>query len=202
MPSQVSASQSGQAEAEQATRSRLLRITSKLLQTQGYHGTGLNQILKESQAPRGSLYFHFPGGKEQLAVEALETSAAWVTRAMRGTLESSGDDTRAGLRAIAEIFAVQLERSNFAEGCPFATVALESSSLPDSLRRTCGAAFGDWQALLAGHLARVESDQSRAASLATLVLVAIEGAMVLAKARRDAAPLRQIGAVFDSLFPD
>jgi TetR/AcrR family transcriptional regulator, lmrAB and yxaGH operons repressor len=188
------------ASADQATKSRMLLATSKLLQTQGYHGTGLNQILADADAPRGSMYFHFPGGKEQLAASALEKSEAWVTRALSAAFERCGDDVAAGLRAIIETFALQLERSNFAEGCPFATVALESSGLPKSLRQACGDAFGHWHAILAERLLLIERDVDRAASLATLVLAAIEGAMVLSKAHADATPLRHIAEQLDALL--
>src|SRR5438093_8805032 len=101
---------------ERATRSRVLLATSRLLQTRGYHGTGLAQILSEANAPRGSMYFHFPGGKEQLAVEALRKSEAWITRAMTAALEAGRVDVRTGIRAFIEAFARQLERSEFAEG--------------------------------------------------------------------------------------
>ena len=180
------------ASEEQATRSRLLATTARLLQTQGYHGTGLNQILAEAAAPRGSLYFHFPGGKEQLAADALSKSEAFINRAFAAAFERCGPDVAAGVGTIIEGFARQLEHSNFAEGCPFATVALESAALPDSLRRACGAAFGRWQAMLAERLGVIEPDVNRAKALANLVLAAIEGGMVLAKAQANAAPLRQV----------
>jgi TetR/AcrR family transcriptional repressor of lmrAB and yxaGH operons len=178
----------------------MLVATSKLLQTQGYHGTGLNQILAEADAPRGSMYFHFPGGKEELAVAALGKSAAWVTQALETALERAGNDVAAGLRSVIEMFARQLERSHFAEGCPFATVALESSALPKSLRQACGEAFDHWQALLTQRVRAIEPDKKCAATLATLILAAIEGGMVLAKAQADATPLRQIADQLDVLL--
>ncbi|HEY8491429.1 MAG TPA: helix-turn-helix domain-containing protein, partial [Dehalococcoidia bacterium] len=56
------------------SRQRMIRAMSRLMQRQGFHATGLNQVLAESGAPKGSLYFHFPGGKEQLAAEAVQAS--------------------------------------------------------------------------------------------------------------------------------
>ncbi len=188
-----------QGEADRATRSRMLLTTSKLLQTQGYHGTGLSQILETAEAPRGSMYHHFPGGKEQLAIEALAKSQAWVTRAVEAAFVRAGGDARRGLREFVEAYAQQLEQSDFAEGCPFATVALESSALPQTIRRACKEAYAAWHALFASRLAQTMNVQ-RASTTATLVLAAIEGALVLSKASRSAAPLRSIGKELDALL--
>ncbi len=187
-------------DSEQATRSRMLSTTAGLLQAQGYHGTGLNQILAVAKAPRGSMYHHFPGGKEQLAIESLQKSRAWVTRGVHAAIEHGGTDARAGLRVFVEAFARQLEESDFAQGCPIATVALESSTLTDPLRGACADAYAEWQALFAERLAAIEPDRRRADALATLVLAAIEGALVLSKCRRDATPLRLVGKQLDAVL--
>ena len=74
-------------------RRRMVVTTAKLLQRQGYNGTGLNQIVAEAEAPKGSLYFHFPGGKEQLAAEAIAASAAYLDAGLRACERA----TRAGV---------------------------------------------------------------------------------------------------------
>jgi TetR/AcrR family transcriptional repressor of lmrAB and yxaGH operons len=192
--------QANEQEEEQATRARMLRTASRLLTTQGYHGTGLSQVLAEAPAPRGSLYFHFPGGKEQLAIEALHKSEAWVTRAVRAALDrDGGGDLRAGLRAFFDAFARRLEATGFTEGCPFATVALESGGLSDAVRRACADAYAGWHALFAARLAALVAP-ARAVSLATLILSSIEGALVLAKAHRDAGALRAVADELDGLL--
>ncbi|MCA1834050.1 MAG: TetR/AcrR family transcriptional regulator [Actinomycetota bacterium] len=187
------------ATADHETRSRMLAAASRLLQMQGYHGTGLSQILAVAEAPRGSMYHHFPGGKEQLAVEALTASQAWVTRAVERAFARGGGDARRGVREFIDAFAQQLETTDFAEGCPFATVALESTALPKTIRRACKESYAAWHALFASHLARSMNVQ-RAYAMATLVLAAIEGALVLSKASRSAAPLRSVGKELDALL--
>src|SRR5262245_51084251 len=116
----------------------MLTTTAKLLQRQGYHGTGLNQIVAEAEAPKGSLYFHFPGGKEQLVAEALGVAADYLDRAMavndRGTTLESLDSYIAGM-------GEYLEKSGFTEGCPIATVALEVAPRVPALGDACAAAF-------------------------------------------------------------
>ena len=52
-------------------RQRMIKSTARLFRRQGFHGTGLQQVLEASGAPRGSLYFHFPGGKEEIGETAL-----------------------------------------------------------------------------------------------------------------------------------
>ena len=83
------------------TRTRMLEATARLLRQRGYHGTSLNDILAASGAPRGSLYFHFPGGKDQLVIEVTRASVAAVAEQLRDTLAA---ETRPG-EAIRNIFA-------------------------------------------------------------------------------------------------
>lgn len=60
------------------SREKILAAATRLFQLQGYYGTGLNQIIKESGAPKGSLYYHFPDGKEQLAIEAVNEMSHYI----------------------------------------------------------------------------------------------------------------------------
>ena len=132
-------------------RRRMVTTTAKLLQRQGYHGTGINQIVTEAEAPKGSLYFHFPGGKEQLAAEAIAASAAYLDRALlaceRPTAAESLD------LYVAEA-AGMLERSNFHDGCPIATVTLEVGPTSEMIGDACAEAVELMVTRLAGWLER------------------------------------------------
>lgn len=167
------------------TRERLLRTAATLFQAQGYHATGLNQVVAEGRAPKGSLYFHFPDGKEQLAAESLALSAGEVRRRLRGV----GD-----LDAALEFFAARLVASDFRDGCPVATVALDAAADSERIRSACADAYGSWREVLVDFLVRQGIHVDRAPGLATTVLAAVEGALLLAKTQRDVAPLRQVGA--------
>ena len=92
------------AEERTDTRERIIRVAAELFRRQGYDGTGLNQILDESGAPRGSLYFHFPGGKQQLAVEAVVASGAMLGKGMERSLDSA-DDVAKGIARIIDYIA-------------------------------------------------------------------------------------------------
>lgn len=167
------------------TRERLLSTAATLFQTQGYHATGLNQVVAEGNAPKGSLYFHFPGGKEQLAAESLTVSATKVQERLQKVTDL--DDA-------LDMFAAQLVASDFRDGCPIATVALDAAAESDQIRTACARAYGSWRKALTDFLTRQGIHADRAPGLATTVLAAVEGALLLAKTHRDVAPLRQVAA--------
>lgn len=170
------------------TRDRLLRTTSRLLRTQGYGATGLNQIVTEAEAPKGSMYFHFPGGKEELAAAALDRFAERLGAALQRGLDEA--DTVAD--AVVRFFDVEidrLERSGFVEGCPVATVALDAAGGHDALAAATGGAFRHWTDLLAAALEAEGRSPADARGAATLFLATFEGALVLAKAQRSTEPV-------------
>ncbi|MBC7977214.1 MAG: TetR/AcrR family transcriptional regulator, partial [Myxococcales bacterium] len=131
------------------TRKKLIDTTAALLRCQGYHATGLSQIVAASGAPRGSLYFHFPGGKDDLAIAALEASGdEW--RARMVAVIAGATDLGAALDAIVTTLADDLEASGWDNGCPVAAVALESTAAP--VRRTIERHFTSWIDLSVGLL--------------------------------------------------
>jgi TetR/AcrR family transcriptional repressor of lmrAB and yxaGH operons len=173
------------------TKDRLVATTRRLLWNQGYSATGMNQIIAESETPRGSVYFHFPGGKESLAIEALREAGRAMTDLMRTTLEKTGD-VAGMLHAHVEYFARSMERSNWQRGCPIATVTLEAAALSEPIRRVCEEAFADWTGLMSDRLVQAGVEPERARELATIVLSAVEGALVLCRAQRDTKPLELV----------
>lgn len=173
------------------SRARFVETTAALLRRQGYHATGLSQIVEESGAPKGSLYFHFPGGKETLAQAALERSGQEM-RDKLAAIVAAAPGPAAAIRAVTTHLAEELEASRFQDGCPVATVALEAAQVP-TLRAVCSASYAQWQALIAGYLEHAGVPAARAASLANLVLSAVEGALLLSRAHADTTPLRMVG---------
>src|SRR5437762_12056667 len=110
-------------------KQRFVAAAIDLFQRRGYHGTGLNQIVAESGAPRGSLYFHFPGGKEELASEAVAEAGGVIAAGAAEALSQAGDPA-AAVRQLAEFTATSLEQSGFERGCALATVTLDVASAP------------------------------------------------------------------------
>ena len=174
-----------------ASRRAFLDATAHLLRRQGYAGTGLSEIVARSGAPRGSLYFHFPGGKEELARAAMGRSGEQLRRAIRATMDAPGGP-RAGIAALLEALAAGLEGSGYRDGCPIATVALETAAESEPLRETAAAIFDSWVAELARALHDSGMERGAARRRALFMLSAIEGALLLSRARRDLAPLRAV----------
>jgi TetR/AcrR family transcriptional regulator, lmrAB and yxaGH operons repressor len=187
------------------TRGRLLDTAGELFRRQGYHGTGLNQVVAESRTPKGSLYFHFPGGKQQLAAESIDLAAERLRLAIEAALASTPDPA-AAVAGVAELLAGVLESSGFREGCPVAVVALEAAGESEPIRAACAGAYGSWLAIVDRHLRAAGVAEAEAADLADLVLSSFEGAMLLARLRRDAGVLRsvagRVGAVLRAATPE
>src|ERR671918_458343 len=101
------------------SRQRFLDAAADLFHTQGYHATGVNQLVSAGGAPKGSFYFHFPGGKEQLAAEAVAQSGRQLRDALAAAL-ADGD-----IDGVFDALASLLEDSGFQRGCPIATIALD-----------------------------------------------------------------------------
>jgi AcrR family transcriptional regulator len=173
------------------TRRRMIVTTSKLLERQGFHGTGLNQILEESNAPKGSMYFHFPGGKNQLAAEAIAAAADHIDRALRTHEGGSAVEAIDGYLAR---MAGWLESTEFSGGCPIATTALEVGATTPELGDACEAAFYRLISRVSGWLEADGFDAETARERSTLVYSAIEGALIFSKARRSTEPLERLRA--------
>lgn len=173
------------------TRTRILETTALLLRQRGYHGTSLNDILGASGAPRGSLYFHFPGGKDQLVIEVTRDSVADVTKRLGEALAAESDPAVA-VHHIYQSVGRMLEDNQFSLGCPIAPVVLDSPTDLPELAELCRSAFEQWIGLLREAFVRAGVPERRAHALALLVESSLEGLMVIARATRDRAPLQAV----------
>ena len=172
-------------------RTRILETTALLLRQRGYHGTSLNDILSASGAPRGSLYFHFPGGKDQLVIEVTRDSVADVTKRLGEALAAESDPAVA-VHHIYQAVGRMLEDNQFSLGCPIAPVVLDSPTDVPELAELCRSAFVQWIGLLQQAFVRAGVPERRAHALALLVESSLEGLMVIARATRDRAPLQAV----------
>lgn len=184
------------------TRQRLVTSMRRLVQRRGYNGFGLNELLAEAGAPKGVLYHHFPGGKVALAVEAVQRSAESALASLRAALDGKRT-VRAALSVWIEAAAASLERSGFVNGCPLATITLETASTEPALREALDAAFTQLRAALAETLASEGRSRAQAERLAALFISAYEGALMQARAARDVAViLSTFRALEPLLTPD
>lgn len=187
------------AQKGEITRQRILDAAASLMQSQGFHATGLNQIIQESGAPKGSLYFHFPEGKEAIAVAALEQSGRMLTDMLQQLLAASPDVAQA-IDAMWQFFSVALEASDFRKGCPIATVTLEAAGEHPAIQACSDAIYRQWQALISTRLRADGMGADLADARATALLALLEGALVLARARRSTEPLTQTREIAKALL--
>jgi AcrR family transcriptional regulator len=166
------------------TRERILYATAELFRRQGYSGTGLKQVVAEADAPFGSLYHHFPGGKQQLADEVIRGAGAFFQALVVAVYdeESTAEDS---VKAVFEGAAETLASTDFQDACPIATIALEVASTNDVLRRATAEVFEQWTVALTERLDNRE--------LALAVISALEGAFVLCRAWRSVEPMLAAG---------
>jgi len=175
------------------TRERILNSGAELFRQQGYEATGVKQIVQAASAPFGSLYHFFPGGKEQLAAEAIRVSGAIYGELLPAVFESAPDPV-AGVEAFFAGAAEHLQASDYADACPIATVALEVSSSSEPLREACAEVFGSWIAAGTERFVAAGLSAARAREMTLVMLAALEGAFVLARALRSTEPLHAAGA--------
>jgi TetR/AcrR family transcriptional regulator, lmrAB and yxaGH operons repressor len=181
------------------TRAKLVTAAAELLQRQGYHATGLSQVVDESGAPRGSLYFHFPGGKDELVVAALRQAGEEWRRRIEAAIDGA-PDLCASVTAVCTLFADELRASNYQLGCPLATVALEGSQTSEPVRATCAAHFAGWEATIASRLTAAGMHEPMARMIATFVLSTIEGALLLARTQRSTTPIEVAGEMLCTMI--
>jgi AcrR family transcriptional regulator len=174
------------------TRARIQGAATVLFRRNGYSGTGLKRIATEAEAPFGSIYHFFPGGKQQLAEETIRVSGAAYGRMVLAVLDSVPDPVESVAHAF-EAAADDLVATDFADACPIATVALEVASTNEVLRVATAEVFDEWISAGEQWFGRWVSDQNAARSLAYSMIMILEGAFVLSRAARDPAPLRVAG---------
>lgn len=183
---------------EPDSKEKTFIAAAKLLRQQGYHGTALNDILDAGGSPRGSLYFHFPKGKEEIGEAALAFAAEAVRRAIAGAAQTS-ESAEVFLLRILRGMASDLERSDFKEGCPIATTALETAAQSDVLGAATRSAFQKWEQEIKRGLERFGMKAEDAGMIATTALSQMEGALLLARTYRDLEPMRRAEAALKLL---
>lgn len=170
------------------TKARLAASMLELIQTNGYSGTGLNAVTEHAAAPKGSIYFHFPDGKEGLGVAAVELAEKQFETLI---VEAAGSEGGAGkaVRAAIETLTAIVSDSGFRLGCPVSVVTLEMGAESERLRHACATAFESWIAPTSALLEANGIEAVDARSLATVVVSTIEGAVIVSRAMQSTQPL-------------
>lgn len=173
----------------------LVRTAMRLFRQQGYASSGLQQILAESEAPRGSLYHYFPGGKEQLG-EAAVKLAAQLMGEMLADLAGRCKTPEAFVKAYCRTMSKWMEESDFRSGCPIATTMLETAPNAPGLTRAGVEAIDHWIDIIASVFIAKDVSAKEARAKAQLLIATMEGALLIARIRQSPAPINDIVASF------
>jgi TetR/AcrR family transcriptional repressor of lmrAB and yxaGH operons len=171
-------------------RDALIASVTGLVRRRGVAGTGLNALLEDSGVARRTVYLNFPGGKAELVAEATRLAGEALTAVIRSA-DDGGDPARA-IQTFIDEWKAQLSATQVQAGCPIVAAVLGRSEAP-AAAEAAGEAFGEWQAVLADRLVGSGVDRDTARSLATLIVAAIEGAVILALATQSTAALDDVG---------
>jgi TetR/AcrR family transcriptional repressor of lmrAB and yxaGH operons len=187
--------------ATEGPRQRVVRAAGRLLRTRGYTGTSLRDIVKAADVPWGSLQHYFPGGKDQIVVEAMTAGTSQVD-GMIDDAFGRGRGAEAAVRSFFVSAAEGMEKRDFDAGCPVAFVALEYAGSEDEIARVSRASIDGWIARFATYLREAGIESRAAKRLGAAIITQYEGALILSRIGRDVEPLRTAGNVMRQLVAD
>lgn len=173
--------------ADPSTRSRILDATAELYRRQGMPATGLKQISAAAQAPFGSIYHHFPGGKEAISVEVIRREGIRYATFVGAQLAQI--DPLDGIPDLFEKAGRDLEAQDYSEACSIETIALEVASTNERLRVEAAEVFQSWLGGLAAWFGQLDLTEAECRRLAMITLTALEGAFVLCRTLRSVEPI-------------
>ncbi|MEY2570561.1 MAG: hypothetical protein QOE63_911 [Acidimicrobiaceae bacterium] len=180
--------------SEQATtKDRILDVTEDLFKRYGYTGTGLKQVVERANAPFGSLYHHFPGGKEALGEAVVRRAGQMYGELLLAILDAAGDPID-GMRDFFVGGAMVLEQGDWVDPCPIGTVALEKSSNSEPLRVACADVFEGWIELATARFTALGLPEAAARALAIGFIAGLQGAFMLSRAMHSTEPMEAVGA--------
>jgi AcrR family transcriptional regulator len=171
-----------------SSKERILDATAALFMRYGYTGTGLKQIVAAANAPFGSLYHHFPGGKQELGVETILRSGAMYGELVMGVFDAA-PDIRTAIHDCFSGAAALLVATDYADACPIETVALEVASSNEPLREATAQVFESWIVSARERFEAAGLDPSTARAVAIATITLLEGAFILCRSARSTEAL-------------
>lgn len=181
------------------SREQILRTTRDLIENQGFQATGLNEIVRESGAPKGSIYYYFPEGKEEIVAEAVRFAGQHMTEHIRSHLENVKDAAE-GVQSFLADLAKHIEETGFRAGGPITIVASESATTSERINLACQEVYSNLHEAFAAKLRLNGIEAERAASLAWTINSTIEGAVILSRTFHTVKPLLEASQQLTSLI--
>ncbi|WP_319447505.1 MULTISPECIES: TetR/AcrR family transcriptional regulator [unclassified Mycobacterium] len=180
-----------------STRHNMLLSAAEVLRERGAAGVTIDEVLTRSGAPRGSVYYHFPDGRNQLLTEALQFAGDKITSLIDGAVDRGGISM---VHEFVDFWERTLAGSEFTAGCPVVAAAIGSADDDPALTAVAGEIFGRWRTALTRAFVADGFDESDAGSLAVTCIAALEGAVVLCRSTRNAGPLRDVADQMEFLI--
>lgn len=177
------------------SREKILQTATRLFHMNGYHATGLNQIIKESGAPKGSLYYHFPDGKEQLASEAIDRFGDLIAANILEDTQNEVDPLKAfqtHILKIADKFKDVDGVPDFADSLPIGLMAVETALVNERLRLKCEAVFERFEQIYTNKLLESDYTEEQARFISSTLNALIEGAVTMSLTKKSNEPLQNI----------
>ena len=173
------------------TKDIFIDTASSLFANQGYHATGISEILKKSNAPKGSLYYYFPPGKEQLAQEALQKTAEKISTEILDVLAKASTPLE-GLQQHLIYIAQKIEKDLFQPNVSISLIALETFSSNEIIRLECERTFQQIQNIYKNSFLKMDLHEEYANFLAMTMVMLTEGAITLSLTKKNTQPLHQL----------
>ena len=171
-------------------RERLLTSAIQLMARDGVAGMGVAELIEHSSVSRRSVYVNFPRGKAELVTDATKSAAEFITGVLEKLVQQA--PVRSSLSSLGALVGAKVVAgSDYTMGCPIAAATLGRSEAPEA-SQAAHAAFVQWVDLLAGRLEKDGVDPSETESLATTIVAAIEGAVLMSLAARSTDPLDRV----------
>lgn len=180
------------------SREKMVEAASKLFQLRGFHATGLNEILKESQSPKGSLYYYFPNGKEELALAAIELASNTIQSKIKASLSIHSDPILA-IQNVIKDMQIAIDQNGKLKDVSLSLLALETYLSSEMLREACKVSFINLESVYTEKLIESGMCLPTAQKLGMVIQAMIEGAITISITKKDTTTLsavaEQIGAI-------
>lgn len=172
------------------TKARMIDSAMRILRERGVSGVTVDAVLADSGAPRGSVYHHFPGGRDELVLAAGRSAADYITGLLDETVESC--DLITALDAFVAFWKHTLAETGYRAGCPVAALGADGTGEQARLLDLAARTFDRWKERLATAIAAAGFPAGEAQALATTVIATVEGAILLCRTHRSAQPLDDV----------
>lgn len=186
---------------EMDTKSLTIEIATTLFQQKGYKGVGLTEILKECNITKGSLYHHFPNGKEELLIACLQSMSDAITMDIENIFKRY-ETTQEATQAMIEILVTAFEREGTITGYTFSSIVSEMASFSEPIRNACSSLYTKIQGIYSNKLVADGFSEERAHSIAVMMTASIEGGIMLCLTQKASDPLKTISHVLPNLLKE